>query len=291
MRKIVTLLLAIAALFLCSCFTPSRVEPSVKEYTFNNMGRTYVSSRTVFIPVPLPFKYEFGGSWDIRFNAFSLEQEFFSFFVLKDNKKIGIRGARKDYFAQDSTFTAPFDLSDEEFIMYYLNWDMDYWKNLIDQTEQEIAKRLLQNDSVLSTIGISTRKTSGESKTSQELFFELSDRFSVTGHGALSPNEKMNVVQSLFGNAGNEMIPILNQGSAALQKRGRMISYTASEATYNAEKKYGTISRSLPDSKTCTLASVQANNYIYMITGTTSSDDSDDMCEVIAKIWEDRAEF
>lgn len=205
------LLLAIAALFLCSCFTPSRVEPSVKEYTFNNMGRTYVSSRTVFIPVPLPLKYEFGGSWDIRFNAFSLEQEFFSFFVLKDNKKIGIRGARKDYFAQDSTFTAPFDLSDEEFIMYYLNWDMDYWEGLAAKTTD-----------------------------------------AVTGH---------------------------------------KINYTAGQAAYNSEKKYGTIRRSLPDSKTCTLASIQKNDYIYMITGMTSLDDSDDMCEVIAKIWEDRAEF
>ena len=256
-----------------------------------NMGRVYVTSRTIHIPTPLPLKFEFGGAWSYHIDMFSLEKELFAFTVVKDSARIGIRGARKDYFAQDTTFTSPFDVSDEEFALYYLNWNMDYWKNLIDQTEQEIAKRLLQNDSVLSTIGISTRKTSGESKTSQELFFELSDRFSVTGHGALSPNEKMNVVQSLFGNAGNEMIPILNQGSAALQKRGRMISYTASEATYNAEKKYGTISRSLPDSKTCTLASVQANNYIYMITGTTSSDDSDDMCEVIEEIWNDRAEF
>ncbi|MCL4100769.1 hypothetical protein [Fibrobacter sp. HC4] len=290
MFRIFAALVLIAFIF-CGCFTPSRTAPSVKEYSMQNMGRSFVTSRTVHIPTPLPFKYEFGGAWDIRFNIFDLDREVSAFTVKKDNKIIAIRGARKDYFAQDTTFTSPFDVSDEEFALYYLNWDMDYWKNLIDQTEQEIAKRLLQNDSVLSTIGISTRKTSGESKTSQELFFELSDRFSVTGHGALSPNEKMNVVQSLFGNAGNEMIPILNQGSAALQKRGHMISYTASEATYNAEKKYGTISRSLPDSKTCTLASVQANNYIYMITGTTSSDDSDDMCEVIADIWEDRAEF
>ena len=204
------LLLAVAAL-LCSCFTPSRVEPSVKEYTFNNMGRTYVSSRTVFIPVPLPFKYEFGGAWDIRFSAFSLEQEFSAFIVLKDDKKISIRGARKDFFAKDSTFTKPFDVSDEEFVMYYLNWDMDYWKD-------QVSKNAHAGD----------------------------------GHG---PN------------------------------------YTAGKATYNSEKKYGTISRSLPYSKTCTLASVQKNNYIYMITGSTSTDDKDDMCEVIVEIWEGRAEF
>jgi len=204
------LLLAVAAL-LCSCFTPSRVEPSVKEYTFNNMGRTYVSSRMVFIPVPLPFKYEFGGAWDIRFSAFSLEQEFSAFIVLKDDKKISIRGARKDFFAKDSTFTKPFDVSDEEFVMYYLNWDMDYWKD-------QVSKNAHAGD----------------------------------GHG---PN------------------------------------YTAGKATYNSEKKYGTISRSLPYSKTCTLASVQKNNYIYMITGSTSTDDKDDMCEVIVEIWEGRAEF
>ncbi|MBR4559753.1 MAG: hypothetical protein IKO21_09335 [Fibrobacter sp.] len=204
------LLLAVAAL-LCSCFTPSRVEPSVKVYTFNNMGRTYVSSRTVFIPVPLPFKYEFGGAWDIRFSAFSLEQEFSSFFVQKGNKTIAIRGARKDYFAKDSTFTKPFDVSDEEFVMYYLDWDMDYWKEQVDKNADAI-----------------------------------------TGHE---------------------------------------LNYTAGKATYNSEKKYGTISRALPYSKTCTLASVQKNDYIYMITGSTSIDDNDDMCEVVADIWEDRAEF
>ncbi len=209
MKKIF-LLFAVAAL-LCSCFKPSRIEPSVKEYTFNNMGRTYVSSRTVFIPVPLPFKYEFGGAWDIRFSAFSLEQEFSAFIVLKDDKKISIRGARKDFFAKDSTFTKPFDVSDEEFVMYYLNWDMDYWKD-------QVSKNAHAGD----------------------------------GHG---PN------------------------------------YTAGKATYNSEKKYGTISRSLPYSKTCTLASVQKNNYIYMITGSTSTDDKDDMCEVVVEIWEGRAEF
>lgn len=209
MKKIF-LLLALVAL-LCSCFTPSRIEPSVKEYTFNNMGRTYVSSRTVFIPVPLPLKYEFGGAWDIRFSAFSLEQEFSAFFVFKDDKKIGIRGARKDYFAKDSTFTKSFDVSDEEFVMYYLDWDMDYWKQLVSKTTDPIT--------------------------------------------------------------------------------GRPLNYTAGKATYNSEKKFGTITRTLPDSKTCTLASVQKNDYIYMITGTTSLDDKDDICKVIAKIWEDRAEF
>ena len=72
---------------------------------------------------------------------------------------------------------------------------------------------------------------------------------------------------------------------------GRPLNYTAGKATYNSEKKFGTITRTLPDSKTCTLASVQKNDYIYMITGTTSLDDKDDICKVIAKIWEDRAEF
>ena len=209
MKKIF-LLFTISAL-LCSCFTPSRIEPSVKVYTFNNMGRTYVSSRTVFIPMPLPFKYEFGGAWDIHFGVFSLEQEFSSFFVQKGDKKIGIRGARKDYFAKDSTFAESFDVSDEEFVMYYLDWDMDYWK-------QQVGK--------------------------------ITDP--VTGHP---------------------------------------LNYTAGKATYNSEKKFGTISRALPDSKTCTLASVQKNDYIYMITGTTSLGDKDDMCEVIADIWEDRVEF
>ncbi len=203
-------ILAFAAITLCSCFTPSRTQPSVKEYTMQNMGRVYVTSRTIHIPTPLPLKFEFGGAWDYRIDAFSLEKEFFAFTVIKNNTRIGIRGARKDYFSQDTTFTSPFDVSDEEFVTYYLNWDMEYWKNLV---------------------------------------------------------------------------------ATATEQHNHEINYTAGEVVYNAEKKYGTISRSLPDSKTCTLASVQQGAYIYMITGTTSIDDSDDICEVITDIWEDRAEF
>lgn len=202
--------LAFAALTFYGCFTPSRLEPSVKEYTMQNMGRVYVTSRTIHIPAPLPLKFEFGGAWNYHIDAFSLEKEFFAFTVVKNNTRIGIRGARKDYFSQDTTFTSPLDVSDEEFAMYYLNWDMDYWKEKVARTAGKFS------------------------------------------HG---------------------------------------INYTAGEAVYNAQRKYGTISRALPDSKTCTLASVQAGKYIYMITGTTSIDDSDDICEVIEEIWNDRAEF
>ncbi|WP_146196225.1 hypothetical protein [Fibrobacter sp. UWR4] len=182
----------------------------MKEYTMQNMGHVYVTSRTIHIPAPLPLKFEFGGAWSYHIDMFSLEKELFAFTVIKNDTQIGIRGARKDYFSQDTTFTSPLDVSDEEFAMYYLNWDMDYWKKLV---------------------------------------------------------------------------------AKAAEEHGHEINYKAGEAVYNTQKKYGTISRSLPDSKTCTLASVQAGKYIYMITGTTSIDDTDDICEVIEEIWNDRAEF
>lgn len=63
-------------------------------------------------------------------------------------------------------------------------------------------------------LGISIKDANGNIRPTLDLFNELADRFSRTEDGA----NKVKVAQDLLGRSGSELIPFLNQGSAALAK-------------------------------------------------------------------------
>lgn len=63
-------------------------------------------------------------------------------------------------------------------------------------------------------LGISVKNASGELKSSGAVFLELADKFSRMKDSAA----KTQLAVSLFGRAGSEMVPLLNQGSQAIQE-------------------------------------------------------------------------
>ncbi len=65
-------------------------------------------------------------------------------------------------------------------------------------------------------LGISVRDTHGQLKPTDELFKAVAERFSMLEDGA----EKTGLTLKLFGRGGAELIPILNQGAAGLQRAG-----------------------------------------------------------------------
>lgn len=63
------------------------------------------------------------------------------------------------------------------------------------------------------SLGISVRDASGHIKDSNEIFLEVADRFAVTRDGAT----KTALAIALFGRAGAELIPLLNQGRNGIE--------------------------------------------------------------------------
>jgi len=64
-------------------------------------------------------------------------------------------------------------------------------------------------------LGISVRDASGQVKTSTQVFAELSDKFKNYTEGA----NEVALATALMGRSGADMIPVLNQGSAAVKKQ------------------------------------------------------------------------
>ena len=69
-------------------------------------------------------------------------------------------------------------------------------------------------------LGIDLKNTDGSLKTTEQVFYDLSDAFEA---GADGPNKVQTAVK-LLGRAGAGLIPILNRGSDALRKQGNQFS-------------------------------------------------------------------
>jgi hypothetical protein len=69
-------------------------------------------------------------------------------------------------------------------------------------------------------LGVSAKDANGELRPSEEILFDIADRFKELEDG---PN-KAAIAVRLFGKAGADLIPILNQGSEEIQKFGLNIS-------------------------------------------------------------------
>lgn len=71
-----------------------------------------------------------------------------------------------------------------------------------------------------SSMGIELKNTDGSLKTTESIFYDLSDAFQA---GADGPNKVQTAVK-LLGRAGAGLIPILNKGSDALRKQGNQFT-------------------------------------------------------------------
>ena len=65
-------------------------------------------------------------------------------------------------------------------------------------------------------LGISLKDTNGQTKDSEQLLFEVADRFAIVEDGAA----KASIAQQLFGRSGLDLIPMLNKGSEAIMAQG-----------------------------------------------------------------------
>ena len=77
------------------------------------------------------------------------------------------------------------------------------------------------------TLGLSVTDSSGHMKTLDQMLPEIADKFAATANG---PTKTATAI-ALFGRAGADMIPMLNQGSAGLEKFKQVANDTGSVIT------------------------------------------------------------
>jgi len=102
---------------------------------------------------------------------------------------------------------------------------LSYAAKLSDVSNQELAKglRVLGAEASnggknLRLLGITLQDSNGTAKTSEQLFKEVADRIA----GIADPAQKAAVAAKIFGDrVGPQLIPLLNGGSAALEKAGK----------------------------------------------------------------------
>lgn len=78
---------------------------------------------------------------------------------------------------------------------------------------QFLAKNAVANGDALAAMGIKAKNADGSMRDMDDLFGEIAGKFAGYKDGA----EKAALAQELFGKAGAELIPLLNQGSEGLQ--------------------------------------------------------------------------
>ena len=81
-------------------------------------------------------------------------------------------------------------------------------------------------------LGISIRNTDGTLKTSQQIMLEVADLFAMMEDGA----QKTALSVAIFGRAGANLIPLLNQGSKAIREQGDELERLGGVVTAQAAK-------------------------------------------------------
>ena len=84
---------------------------------------------------------------------------------------------------------------------------------LLSKNMYDVSKGTGEAKIALDDMGLTVMKASGGMKSAQEVMLEVSDSFKGMADGAL----KSALAQKIFGKSGADMIPFLNQGSAAIQ--------------------------------------------------------------------------
>lgn len=84
----------------------------------------------------------------------------------------------------------------------------------------------------LNALGIAFKNTDGSMKTSQQILLEVADKFVGMEDGV----NKTALAVAIFGRAGANMIPLLNQGSAAIREQGDELERLGGVITPQAAK-------------------------------------------------------
>jgi len=109
----------------------------------------------------------------------------------------------------------------------------------------QLAKRITDPSSAaskaLSGIGVATRDAQGKVRSLDAVMLEISDRFAKMPDGA----EKSALAMQLFGKSGVELIPMLNQGRAALEQYQATISGDMAKSADKFNDSLNAIGRSL----------------------------------------------
>jgi len=109
----------------------------------------------------------------------------------------------------------------------------------------QLAKRITDPSSAaskaLSGIGVATRDAQGKVRSLDAVMLEISDRFAKMPDGA----EKSALAMQLFGKSGVELIPMLNQGRAALEQYQATISGDMAKSADEFNDSLNAIGRSL----------------------------------------------
>lgn len=82
-------------------------------------------------------------------------------------------------------------------------------------------------------MGINVRDASGQLKSADKVLFELADTFSKSANGS----QKVLTAMTLLGRSGTDLIPLLNEGSAAIAKMGGEFEKVGHVLTDNEIKK------------------------------------------------------
>ena len=109
----------------------------------------------------------------------------------------------------------------------------------------QLARRITDPSSAaskaLSGIGVATRDAQGKVRSLDAVMLEISDRFAKMPDGA----EKSALAMQLFGKSGVELIPMLNQGRAALEQYQATISGDMAKSADEFNDSLNAIGRSL----------------------------------------------
>jgi len=104
---------------------------------------------------------------------------------------------------------------------------------------ESVAKAIgIMNDrvaggaAVFKTIGVATQESTGQFRASKDILLDVADRFARMENGV----QKAALAQELFGKSGRALIPLLNEGRAALEVQMNAYASTTAMTTRLAEQ-------------------------------------------------------
>lgn len=104
----------------------------------------------------------------------------------------------------------------------------------LDQVAKAVgimSKNIVAGSAALQSLGVATKQSNGEFRASNEVLLDVADRFSRMRDGV----QKAALAQEIFGKSGRELIPLLNEGRAALESQIDAYSKASGMTTKLAE--------------------------------------------------------
>lgn len=105
----------------------------------------------------------------------------------------------------------------------------------LDQVAKAIgimSKNIVAGSDALQSLGISSKQANGEFRSTNDVLLDVADRLSRMQDGV----QKATLAQEIFGKSGRELIPLLNEGRAALQSQIEAYGASSGMTTRLAEE-------------------------------------------------------